>query len=149
MPVAKDIMTREVITVSPDMGVDELANMLWEKKISGAPVVDNTGNLLGVVTESDLIDQTKKVHIPTVMTILDSMIFLENPAKLDKEIKKMTGSKVGDICSADPVTVNEETSVEEIATIMADKNVHTIPVIKNGGLIGIIGKSDIIKILFK
>lgn len=149
MLTAGEIMTKEIITVTPEMGVEELASLLWEKKIGGAPVVDAQGQLLGVVTESDLIDQTKKVHIPTVLSILDSMIFLENPAKLDQEIKKMTGTRVADIYSNKPVTVKETTTLEELASIMADRRVHTLPVTSDGRLVGVIGKSDLIRAIFR
>lgn len=147
MLTAVEIMTKEVITVDLEMGVEELARLLWENKIGGAPVVDSQGQLLGVVTENDLIDQNKKVHIPTVLSILDSMIFLESPNKLDQEIKKMTGTKVGDIYSPHPITVSESATLEELASIMADRKVHTLPVTKDGKLVGIIGKSDLIKAL--
>ena len=104
---------------------------------------------MGIVTESDLIDQSKKVHIPTIMTILDSMIFLENPAKLDNEIKKMTGSKVKDIYSSKVLTVDEDTPMSELATIMADRRLHTLPVVSGEKLVGVIGKADIIRNLYK
>jgi CBS-domain-containing membrane protein len=149
MHTAKEIMTREVIAVGPEMEVIELANLFWEKRISGAPVVDQAGKLLGVVTESDLIDQSKNVHIPKVITILDSMIFLENPAKLDKEIKKMTGTRVKDIYSDKVVTVSEDTPMSEIATIMSDRSLHTLPVIDGEKLVGVIGKGDIIRNLYQ
>lgn len=147
MLTAGEIMSKEVITVGLGTGVEELARILWEKKIGGAPVVDADGQLLGVVTENDLIDQNKKVHIPTVLSILDSMIFLENPNKLDQEIKKMTGTKVGDIYSPHPVTVTENATLEEMASIMADRKIHTLPVIRDGRLVGIVGKSDLIRTL--
>lgn len=150
MLTAGEIMTKVIITVNPEMGVEELASLLWENKIGGAPVVDAQGHLMGVVTENDLIDQSKKVHIPTVLSILDSMIFLENPARLDQEIKKMTGTKVADIYSSKPVTVNEATTLEELASIMADRKVHTLPVTTSEGqLVGVIGKSDIIRAIFR
>lgn len=149
MLTAGEIMTKKIITVTPEMGVAELASLLWENKIGGAPVVDAQGQLLGVVTESDLIDQNKKVHIPTVLSILDSMIFLESPAKLDQEIKKMTGTKVADIYSSKPLTVNEATTLEELATVMADRKIHTLPVTSEGRLVGVIGKSDIIRAIFR
>ena len=147
MQTAKDIMTTNVITVLPDMPVNQLASILWKNKISGAPVVDKDGQLVGVVTESDLIDQTKKIHIPTVVTILDSFIFLENPSKMDKEIKKMTGTMVKDICTFEPETIGEDTTIDTIASIMAEKHVHTLPVVKDGEVVGVVGKSDIIKTL--
>jgi CBS-domain-containing membrane protein len=146
MLTAKEIMTREVITVNPETRVEELAHLLWENRISGAPVVDEMGNLVGVVTENDLIDQNKKFHIPTVAAILDSIIILENPHKLDEEFRKMAGTRVRDIAAAKTVTVKEETPLDEIASIMSRKRVHTLPVTDaDGKLVGVIGKSDIIK----
>lgn len=149
MLTAKQIMTRKIITVGLELEVSELATLFWENRIGGAPVVDEAGALLGIVTESDLIDQSKKVHIPTIMTILDSMIFLENPAKLDNELKKMTGSKVKDIYSSKVVTVSEDTPMSELATIMADRRLHTLPVVNGEKLVGVIGKADIIRNLYK
>jgi CBS domain-containing protein len=149
MLTAKDIMTKNVITVAPELPVDKLAGILWQNKISGAPVVDEDGNFVGVVTESDLIDQTKKFHIPTVLTILDAVIFLEKPSKMDKEIKKMTGTIVKDIYTTDPATVEEDTPLDEIASIMAEKHIHTLPVVKDGRVVGVVGKSDIIRTISK
>ncbi len=147
MLVAREIMTDRVITVTPETKVSELARILATENIGGAPVVDGEGRLLGVVTESDLIDQTKKVHIPTVVAILDSLIFLERPDRMEKDIRKIAGTVVGDIYTPNPVTVSEETPLDEIATIMAKKHVHTLPVMRGGELVGVIGKGDIIKTL--
>lgn len=147
MLVAREIMTTKIITVTPETAVSELAHILATANIGGAPVVDEEGRLLGVVTESDLIDQTKKVHIPTVVAILDSLIFLERPDKMEKDIRKIAGTVVGDIYSKNPVTVSEETPLDEIATIMAKKHVHTLPVMRDEQLVGVIGKGDIIRTL--
>jgi len=145
MLTAKDIMTNEVITAPSDLSVEKLAVLLWENKIGGAPVVDTAGDLIGVVTENDLIDQAKNIHIPTVISILDSFVFLESPQKMDKEIEKMTGRVVGDICSKEMITVEEDTPFNEVATIISEKKVHTLPVLANGKMIGVIGKSDLIR----
>ena len=147
MQNAADIMTKNVITVTPETTVIELALLLASNSIGGAPVLDSSGALLGVVTESDLIDQKKKLHIPTVITILDSVFYLENPDKLEKEMKKIAGTTVGDIYTKNPRTVVEETPVDEIATLMAEKNVHTLPVMRGDQLVGVLGKRDIIKTL--
>lgn len=138
-------MTGEVITVTPGTTVQQLAQMFSLNGISGAPVVDGEGQLLGVVTESDLIDQNKKLHIPTVVSILDSFFFLENPDKMEQEMRKMAGATVADIYSSPAITVSEETPIDEIATLMSEKNIHTLPVVTDGQLKGIIGKKDIIK----
>lgn len=147
MQKAQDIMTKNVITVTPETTVTELALLLASHNIGGVPVLDPSGTLLGVVTESDLIDQKKKIHIPTVITILDSVFYLESPDKMEKEMKKIAGSTVGDIYTKKPRTVNEDTLIDEIATLMAEKNVHTLPVLRGDKLVGVIGKRDIIKTL--
>ncbi|KAB2891542.1 MAG: CBS domain-containing protein [Desulfobulbaceae bacterium] len=145
MKNAADIMTKEVITVSLTTTVQELAKILATHDISGAPVVDEQGGIIGVVTESDLIDQNKKVHIPTVVSILDSFFFLENPDKMEQEMRKIAGSTVADIYSSPARSVTLNTPIDEIATIMAEKGIHTLPVVEDGKLCGIIGKKDIIR----
>ncbi|MEW6594160.1 MAG: CBS domain-containing protein [Thermodesulfobacteriota bacterium] len=147
MQTAKEIMTTTVVTVGPEMPVEQLAALLRDRRISGAPVVDGTGALVGVVTESDLIDQAKKIHIPTAISILDSVIFLESAKGMEREITKMTGVTVADICTKNPLTITEATPLDEIATIMAERRVHTLPVLRGMQLIGVVGKSDVIKTL--
>lgn len=147
MLIAKEIMAKKVVSVKADLPVENLAGILWSHRINGAPVVDDDGQLIGVVTESDLVDQTKRFHIPTAIAILDSVIFLDRAKQVEQEISKMTGATVGDICSRKPVTIREDTPLDEIATIMAEKKVHTLPVLKNGALVGVVGKADIIRSL--
>lgn len=144
---AKDIMTTDIITVTMDTPAGKLADIFWKNRISGAPVLDENGKLIAVVTESDLIDQTKKIHIPTMISLLDSVIFLESSKKTEKEIRKMSGNTVRDICTMDLVTVSEDTPLDEIATIISEKKVHTLPVVKDDQLVGVIGKGDIIRTL--
>ncbi|MCL4458052.1 MAG: CBS domain-containing protein [Nitrospirae bacterium] len=146
---AKDIMTRDIITVSPTTTIEGLARTLIEHKISGAPVVDADGNLSGIVTENDLISQNKRFHIPTVVRLFDAFIMLESPGRLEKEIKRMAAVTVDDICTKDVITVTGDTPVEDLATIMAEKMVHLIPVVDGKKIIGIIGKIDMIKVMMK
>ncbi|HEB68409.1 MAG TPA: CBS domain-containing protein [Desulfobulbus sp.] len=145
MKKAQDIMTTQVITADEAMSVKSLAKLLFEHHIGGMPVYDKNKKVIGVVTESDLIDQNKKVHIPTVVAILDSFIFLESPDKLEKDIKKMAATTVGDICSRKLVSVRPDTPLDEVATLMAEQQVHTLPVMDGEQLVGVIGKSDIIR----
>jgi len=145
MITAKDIMTEKVITVRPETPIDEFARILIEYRISGAPVVDKDGNLVGIVTENDLINQNKRLHIPTVIRLFDAFIMLESPRKIKDEIKRITAATVWDICTKEVVTVSEDTSLQEIATIMSEKNIHLLPVMRDKSIVGIIGKADIIK----
>ena len=144
---AKDIMTQDIISVRQETSVVDLAKLLTSNNINGAPVLDEDDKVIAVVTESDLIDQSKKLHIPTVVTILDSVFYLENPDKMEAEMKKIAGTKVSEICSGPPKAVSPDTQLDEIATIMAEGNIHTLPVLDEEKLVGIIGKKDIIKTL--
>ncbi len=141
---AQDIMIRTVVTAKASDTIKELARMLIDHRISGAPVTDEQGNLLGIVTENDLISQNKRLHIPTVLRLFDAYIMLESPDKIDKEIRKIAAVTVGDICTRDVITVAEDTPLEEVAAIMSEKNVHLIPVVRDKKILGIIGKMDLI-----
>jgi CBS domain-containing protein len=144
MRKAKDIMTRDVITVKPDTTIEELARILMKYQINGTPVVNDNGNLKGIVTENDLISKNSRLHIPTILRLFDAFIPL-GTSRLEVEIKKMAASTVGEICTRDVITIDDETPVEDIATIMTEKKIHLLPVLKEGKLVGIIGKKDIIK----
>ncbi|HYA11681.1 MAG TPA: CBS domain-containing protein [Thermodesulfovibrionales bacterium] len=141
---AKDIMTKDVITVKPDTTIEDLARILMEHQISGAPVVDQGGNVTGIVTENDLISKNKRLHIPTILRLFDAFIPL-GTSRLEEEIKRMAATTVGEICTRNVITVDEASSMEDIATIMTEEKIHLLPVLKEGKLVGIIGKRDLIK----
>jgi CBS domain-containing protein len=145
MLTAKDIMTRNVVTVTPDTSLEELAALLVSNRISGVPVVDANGSLAGIVTENDLISQNKRLHIPTVVSFLDAAIYLESSKKFADEVKRVTATKVADISVKKVITITEDTSLTDIATIMSEKKVHILPVVKAGKVIGIVGKRDVVK----
>jgi CBS-domain-containing membrane protein len=144
MRKAKDIMTMDVITVKPETTMEELARILMKYQINGTPVVNDNGNLKGIVTENDLISKNSRLHIPTILRLFDAFIPL-GTSRLEVEIKKMAASTVGEICTRDVITIDDETPVEDIATIMTEKKIHLLPVLKEGKLVGIIGKKDLIK----
>ena len=145
MVKASDIMKKDVISVAPDMPVDKLGKFFIEHDISGAPVVDSLGQLVGIVTEYDLISMSKKFHLPSLLRIFDAVIPLEGSGAIEKEIKMMSASQVADISVKDVVTISEDTPIDEIATIMADKHLTLLPVIKDGKVAGIVGKHEVIR----
>ncbi len=142
---AKDIMNTTVVTVTPDTSVEELGRLFIEKAISGAPVVDADNSLFGIVTENDLIRQNQRFHIPTLLRLFDAFIPLEGSKSIEGEIRRMSASKVSDICTRDVITVEPETLLQDIATIMSEKGVHLLPVMSSGKIVGIIGKMDVIR----
>ncbi len=144
---AKDIMTKEVITVSPQTEIIEAANLLLEKRINGVPVVNAAGELVGILCQSDLIAQQKSIPIPSLFTLLDGYISLKTSKRMDKEVEKIAATKVAEAMTADPVTIDPETDIEKVAALMVEKNYHTLPVIDAGELVGILGKEDVLRTL--
>jgi CBS domain-containing protein len=144
---AKDVMTRDVITVSPETGITEIAKLLIEKNFNGLPVVDKDGGLVGIICQSDLIAEQKKLPIPSVFTLLDAFIPIYPPGKTAKEVEKIAAIKASQAMTRNPVTVGPETGLDEIASIMVNRSIHTIPVVEGNKLVGIIGKMDILQTL--
>lgn len=143
--IARDLMTKQVVTVPPELSIKGFAELLVARRISGAPVVDASGALVGVATESDLIFRDASVHLPTVLTLLDAFVVLESPRKLDHDLHKLLGRTVGEIMSTDLVTVGPEATLQELATIMHDRHRHLLPVLEDGKLIGVVGKADLVR----
>ena len=145
MLTAKDIMTKDPITVSPDTELTYAAKLLLDEGMNGLPVLDAQGKLVGIICQSDLIAQQKRLPIPSIFTLLDGFIPLTSMKHIEKAIKKISGTTVADAMSPNPVTVKPETSIEDVAGLMVDNNFHTIPVVHKGELVGIIGKEDILR----
>ena len=143
---AKDIMTKVVITVPPDMEIVEAAKILIEKGINGLPVMDGE-ELVGILCQSDLIAQQKNLPIPSFFTLLDGFIPLKSTKHFERALQKMAATTVADAMTPDPISVDPEATIEDIASLMVDKNFHTIPVVDRGKLVGILGKQDILKSL--
>ena len=142
---ASDIMTTEVMTVKEETPLKELAEILYENRINGVPVVDDEGSLIGIICESDLIRKDKKLHIPTVVALFDAVFYLESSKNIEKEIKQISATTVSDLFTREVVTVDEKTPIDEIATIMTQKKIYTIPVMDGERLVGIVGKGDVIR----
>lgn len=140
-------MTKKLIIVSPDMEIAQAAKLLLEKRINGVPVVDETGKMIGILCQSDLITQQKRFPIPSVFTILDGFIPLSSTKHIEKEVQKISATTVAHAMTPNPFTVNPEMSIEEVATVMVEKYFHTLPVVHKGKLVGIVGKEDILKTL--
>lgn len=144
---AADIMSTRVITVKPDTGVRELAEILAIHNIGGVPVLDDDGRLAGVVSQSDLVAQNKNPRVPSAVTLFDWVIYLGGLDRLEDELKKMAGTTAGDIMTREVVSVGPDATLEDVATIMSEKKVHTVPVLQDDELVGVIGKLDIVRSL--
>ena len=144
---AKDIMTREIITVSPETEIANAAKILLEERINGLPVIDAFGRLVGILCQSDLVAQQKNIPIPSVFTMLESYVPLTLIKRIDKEVEKIAALKVEQAMTSNPVTVSPETDIADVAKLMVDKKYHTLPVVEGDKVVGIVGKEDVLKTL--
>ncbi len=143
----KDIMTTEIITVSPDTEIVKAAKILLEKRINGLPVIDDSGKLAGILCQSDLVAQQKSIPIPSVFTLLESFIPLTSIKRIDKEVEKIAALTVKQAMTPNPVTVGPQTDIEDVAKLMVDKKYYTLPVMEGDKIVGIVGKEDVLKTL--
>lgn len=146
MLTAADVMTKDnLITVTKETTVRTLAELFTSHRVSSFPVVDEGNRLLGIVTETDLIEQDKSLHIPTVISIFDWVLYVESEKKFEKELKKMTGQTVGDIYSEDVTSVAPATPLNEVADLMTKRKIHAVPVVENGKVAGVVSRIDLIR----
>ena len=143
----KDIMTREVKTVSPETEIIQAAKLLLSERINGVPVVNQAGELVGILCQSDLIAQQKSIPIPSLFTLLDGYIPLTLLNRLDREVEKIAATTVANAMTPNPITVDSDTDIEKVAALMVEKNYHTLPVVDGGQLVGIVGKEDVLRTL--
>ncbi|MDX2441262.1 MAG: CBS domain-containing protein [Desulfobacterales bacterium] len=147
MITVRDIMTNELITVTQDMDIAGAAKILLDNRINGVPVVDDSGQLVGILCQSDLITQQKKLPIPTLFTFLDGLIRLTSMKQLEKQVGKIAALTVSEAMTPNPVTVKLDTRLETVAALMVDSNFHTLPVVEDSNLVGVIGKEDVLRTL--
>lgn len=145
---AEDVMTRRVISVSPDTDIVAAAGILLQNRINGVPVVQEDGLLVGILCQSDLIIQQKKMPLPSLFTFLDGVIDLRSNKQMEREAQKIAAITVAQAMTAPPVTVKPDNGLETVAALMVDNNFHTLPVVDDEGrMVGIVGQADVLKTL--
>ncbi len=149
MKTAGDIMTTDVITVTPETEIIQAAQLLLDNRINGLPVVDGQGRLVGIVCQSDLIVQQKRIRVPSLFTLLDGYISLSSARHFEREVEKIAASQVRQAMTPNPASVLPDTAVEELATLMVEKNYHTLPVVSDDRLVGVVGKEDLLRIIMQ
>lgn len=146
----KDIMTKEVITVSEDDTIEKCANLLITHNLSGLPVLDDNGKIKGIVTEGDLIRRISRIEGPAALEVLGGIFYLESPKKFMEKVKNSMGSKARDIMTKDIITISPDKEMEEGATLLVKNKIKRLPVIdKEGNIIGIVSRKDIMNYLFE
>ena len=127
---ARDIMEKNIISLSPDTEISKAVEILLKNHINGVPVVDTDGELVGILCQSDLIYQQKDIPIPPIFAILDSIFPLSSSKKIDEQFQKLAATKVEQAMVKNVMTVAPDTPVTEIASLMVEKHFHTLPVVE-------------------
>ncbi|PLX79633.1 MAG: hypothetical protein C0616_10685 [Desulfuromonas sp.] len=143
---AKDIMTTDVQSVGPETELEELSKLFIAQNKQALPVIDQEGKLIGLVSQNDLVERNKPLHIPTVISLFDWVFYLESEDEFKKEVERMSARTVGEICRREVPTCTAETEVSEIAELMVDKAAHLVPVLdQDEKLVGVVARLDIIR----
>jgi len=145
----RDVMTRQVVTLSPEESIEQAARKLRENRISGAPVVEGE-RVVGIVSEADLMrlfegEMSINLVLPSPLEIIELPIKMHR--QLKEAAKRLAARRVADIMTRGVITIDEEASIEEAARIMAKHGINRLPMLKEGKLVGIVTRADVIKAL--
>jgi CBS domain-containing protein len=142
----KEIMVKDVASISPETGADEALDLLEKMQISGLPVIDENGKLVGMFTEKDVLSYI----LPSYIEKVGRFIYEENPKSTKKKFMELSKIKVRQLMRKDVVTTTEETTLCEVARIMLTQKARRIPVVdKSGKVVGIVARCDILKAFAK
>ena len=145
MQTVADIMTKEVVSVKGTTTVREMAEIFDKMGFGSLPVLDDQGNLSGIVTASDLIEQGRPLHIPTVISLFDWVIPLESEQSLERDLRKITAQTAAELASKDVVTILPTEPVSKAAELMSSHKLHALPVVEGKRVVGIVSRIDIIR----
>ncbi|MEX0658786.1 MAG: CBS domain-containing protein [Egibacteraceae bacterium] len=145
LPVTQ-IMTTDLVTVAVDTSVEEAVALLSRRGISGAPVVDSEGRLVGLLDDDDLIVSEARLHGPTVVEILGAYFPLPGERhRFDEDVRHALGGTVGELMDDDPPWVGPEATVEDVATLIVARHLSRVPVVdEHRRVVGIVTRSDLV-----
>ena len=138
--VAKDIMTRELVTVKPDASIREIAETLVNHKFSGLPVVDEEGHIIGIVSEGDLMQHELAPEAPEVFTLLGAVIYGKGLKEYRESFRKVAAMTAREIMTQD---------VSRVGQIMLKHHIKRVPILDGERLVGIISRQDIVKMMLE
>ena len=139
---AHQIMTRSVISVTPDTTIVEAANIMLQRHVSGLPVVDETGKLVGVVSEGDFI---RRSEIGTQRKRGRWLRFILGPGQSASDFVQEHGRRVSEVMTPSPLTITEDTALPEIVDLMEKNNVKRLPVVRADKIVGIVSRANLLQ----
>lgn len=143
----KDIMDKYPVTVLPDTPVKEIADLLTKHHITSIPVVNEDNALQGIVSEGDLLYKKVRPHAPHYVNLLGASIFYGGLSAYNANFKKLLAMEVKDLMTKDVIVAYEEEDVEDVATVMLERHLKMVPVVKEDRVVGVMSRSDIIQLI--
>jgi CBS domain-containing protein len=141
-----EIMDSSPVTVAPDSSVEDVVATLREHQLPGVPVVDADGQLVGIVTEADLVlpDDEGDLHIPHYVNLFGGTVFLESLDRFESRLRKAFAATAEDMMTSDPDTVGPDASVREAARLIHETGHNRLPVVEDGRLVGVVTRLDVL-----
>jgi CBS domain-containing protein len=140
----KDMMTSPVISVEPDASIWQAVRIMLQRRISGLPVIDKHGRLVGMVSEGDFL---RRAETGTQRRRPNWLEFLMGPGRLADEYTRSHGRKIQDIMTPDPVTVTEKTLLDEVVRTMEQRRIKRLPVVRGNEVVGIVSRANLMHAL--
>lgn len=147
LSTVSDIMTTSVISVSPDMTIGWIATVLLKNHLTGVPVVDENRQVVGLITDRDLVSHEALIHLPTVLDILGTTVVVSDPTHTNQELKDVLALTAKDLMRSDVPVLTEAMSIREAATLLRDTGVNPLPVVHDSVMVGIVSRHDILRVL--
>jgi CBS domain-containing protein len=143
----RDIMDADPVTVTPEDDVETAVRQLRRHELPGVPVVNDGGRCVGIVTEADLViaDEEGDLHLPHFIELFGGVVFLEPLRRFEERLRKAFASKVADLMTEDPITIEPDASVSEAGRIIATRGHNRLPVVEHGRLVGVVTRVDVLE----
>jgi CBS domain-containing protein len=142
----RSVMTTDVVTVTPDLSLAEAADVLDERGIGAAPVVDAAGQVVGLLRDEDLLSSEARLHVPTTIAILGVNFTLPGEvARYDEELRKAIASTVGEVMEQQFPQLPPDATLEDAATLMHEADVTHVVVVEDGRAVGVVARGDLVR----
>ncbi len=146
--LVEEAMTGDAITVSPGTSVTDVAKIMVDSRVGGLPVVNEEGDLLGIVTESDLVVQESDVEFPSFVSFLSGYVFVPGSLhRFEEKFRRAVAATAAEVMSEHVVTIDAGETVEHAATLMTRRKLKRLPVLEDGRLVGMLTMADIVRLI--
>lgn len=141
----RDIMSSDPVTVFPQTSVPRIAQLMHGRGISGLPVVSETGRVVGIVTDADLVSRNTRVESPEIPDLLEEGVQVGPPAEFRRRLRPKVGAQARDVMTEEVITVGPDEDVEALATILVKNGINMVPVVEGGRIVGVVSRADVIR----